>query len=620
MSDRWSSALITLTIAAGCGDSGPNSTTIVTAPVWHLEVHNALAGADAAVDAIDYLKAMDGELELGLSTADDFEVMQVTESDGLRHVRLQQTYGGVPVVSSEVVVHADDTTFIGLGGTVTRHLDGFDIVPTLTEGEAAAAALGDAGATAPTDQTSHLVILPGDPDGASLAWYVGFASGTSEWNYYVDARSGAVLWKYDGATTIEQGSGPGGNSKKLRTWDAELDVVLDDGMYRMKTDALETQDRRDDDDAYESVDLHFADPQANDAHGYAEITLQMMRGWMGRDSLDDNGFKIVSRVHDTSKCSGAPVNACWSGKKMYYGDGGSGFYPFSGSIDIVAHELNHGFTSFHSDLKYSKQSGGLNESFSDIAGTVAEFYDEGESADFTIGEDIMEGADPLRWMCEPGLDGWSASDVGDYTDDLDPHGASGVPNRAFCLAVARYKASSSGSSTLDAVRQVGHIWYTANAAYWTSGTTYQQACRGLIDASYALGHSSEVAEALADSWRDVGVMCESAQLVCDHDDHCDAKDGETCGSCPEDCGACSQSCSKWKKAKCNIGIGDCSRCGQEPGCGDGICDGDETDESCGQDCGCKALECEALAPFGCWCDDLCEAAGDCCADRGDVCD
>ena len=126
-------------------------------------------------------------------------------------------------------------------------------------------------------------------------------------------------------------------------------------------------------------------------------------------------------------------------------------------------------------------------------------------------------------------------------------------------------------------------------------------------------------QGLADSWADVGVVCESGTTVCNQDDQCDAADGETCASCSDDCGSCAQDCSFWKKAKCKIGIGDCSQCGDDSGCGDGVCDGDESDQNCAQDCGCAALDCEVIAPFGCWCDEVCEDLGDCCADHDDVC-
>lgn len=58
----------------------------------------------------------------------------------------------------------------------------------------------------------------------------------------------------------------------------------------------------------------------------------------------------------------------------------------------------------------------------------------------------------------------------------------------------------------------------------------------------------------------------------------------------------------------------------ESGCGDGVCLGDETDVTCGEDRGCGgALSCEDVAPFGCYCDPDCAANGDCCADAEAVC-
>lgn len=55
------------------------------------------------------------------------------------------------------------------------------------------------------------------------------------------------------------------------------------------------------------------------------------------------------------------------------------------------------------------------------------------------------------------------------------------------------------------------------------------------------------------------------------------------------------------------------------GCGDGQCTGDETDSSCPADCGCAAVSCNGVSPFGCYCDADCEATGDCCADA-DICE
>ena len=183
-------------------------------------------------------------------------------------------------------------------------------------------------------------------------------------------------------------------------------------------------------------------------------------------------------------------------------------------------------------------------------------------------------------------------------------------------------ASGASRTHDDAVRTLGGVWYLANAGYWTSRASFAQACQGTVDAARALGLPEAAAFAIHHSWADVGVYCESGfDLVCDSDNLCDGSGGETCYSCPGDCGSCTDACSWWRRFKCELSIGDCSRCegGASP-CGDGVCDGDENDENCGQDCGCRAPGeiCGTLAPYGCWCDPKCEQSGDCCADL-DVC-
>ena len=53
--------------------------------------------------------------------------------------------------------------------------------------------------------------------------------------------------------------------------------------------------------------------------------------------------------------------------------------------------MSHGFTQQKSNLEYRKQSGGMNEAFSDMAGEAAEFYMKG-SNDFKVGYDIFKSA------------------------------------------------------------------------------------------------------------------------------------------------------------------------------------------------------------------------------------
>jgi len=630
--------VVSAAAAAACSGEGAAPAPIVTEPVWHLDVALSPARHDLAAAAPEYVQALDDELGLGLSAEDEYQVVSVTAGrDGLRHVRLQQVHAGVPVAGGQLVVHADDSTFIGLNGYVTLHLDGFEVAPAVDQGGALEVARRERGAQSYRSEEAALVILPGEAGGATLAWRVELCNepqgdlAAGRWIYYVDAGSRAVLKSYDALPT-EQASGPGGNSRKARSWRGELDVeYAGSSVFEMGTDRLETYDLA---SGYTMPATPvrgpldpIGDAAINDAHGYAEVTLDMMRDWYGHNSIDDDGFVIISRVHYGEGYE----NAFWNGFMMTYGDGKDLFYPLSGALDVVSHEINHGFTSFHSDLAYAGMSGGLNESFSDIAGTLAEFAGEGEG-DFLIGEDIFKREGALRYMCDPRADGafyqeqgyddlGSIDHASDFTPSLDVHFSSGVANKAFCLSVGRFKATAERYSTSGATRRVGAAWYLANASFWTSATSFTQGCQGVIDAAHSLGFSSEEIEALRASWADVGVECGGDTVACDDDGLCDVDSGETCFSCAGDCDACSQPCNASKRRKCELGIGDCTGCDVPAGCGDGLCSHDETDASCGVDCGCAApsADCDGLGPYGCWCDSTCEQFGDCCADVEEAC-
>ncbi len=634
----------TLCLAAACG--GGATEPIVTEPVRHAELELTRAGADLDQDAVAYVGA-----RVGLDDGDELAVLSVRVGpDGLRHARLRQVHRGVPVHGTEIVAHADATTFLGYAGRFTRNLGGLDLTPALDSDAALAtarAARSDAAITYDLERAT-LEIWPRGPAGADLVWHVELSNrrqagaAAAEWHIVLDAATGDVLRRYDALHTVEQASGPGGNDKVSWTWNGELDVEEDGGEYVMETDRLRTLDGSNNDEVVRGPLDNMEDKAANDAHGYGEATLDMMSAWAGQSSLDGNGFLIVSRVHDTTACG--PDNACWYLQQMHYGDGAAGgaFYPFSGGIDVVGHELNHGFTEFHSALEYSEQAGGLNESFSDVAGTMVEFYREGERADFLVGEDITTGAEPLRTMCEPARDAafwqehkdyWISQGVTEeqledfvsidhaskFEPGMNPHWTSGPPNKAFCLTVGRLKAETAGTTT-DAVHRAGQAWYAANAGYWTSASTYDEACQGIVDAGRALGFSDQELTEIAQSWADVGVTCDAGTGgggggggACDGDGTCDVTDGETCGSCG-DCGACPATCGPFQMAKCAQGIGDCSACGAV-GCGDGVCAEGEDDVSCAQDCGCTAADsCGSVAPWGCWCDAGCGDSGDCCAD------
>ena len=529
-------------------------------------------------------------------------------------------------------MHADQASFVAYGGTITRDLEGFAVTPEVdvdaaieraVEHLAAAPGALVADAARPT---GRLAIRPWDGGGAELVWAIEI----DHWFYLVDAAGGSVRAAWDRRPTLEQASGPGGNPRAPRHWTAALDVEPRDGSYAMDPARITTLDGAHTTSLFGDVVTGpleaMGDAAANDAHGFTEVTLDMMSRWMGLDSLDGNGVPILNLVHYGNGVG----NAFYYGGAVY-GDGdGFATWPLSGALDVVAHELGHGFTGYHSMLDYIGMSGGLNESFSDVVGTVAEFFHEGEAADFLLGEDIMRLMPAMRYMCEPPRDQLSIDHASRFLPPIsirgvlvpvtDVHHSSGIGNKAFCLAVGRVTAA--GAEPVAAVRSMGQVWFLANAGYWNPETSFSQGCQGTIDAARALGRDAATITSIHQSWADVGVFCESGEgLACNADGRCDVAEGETCMSCATDCGACIEECGAWKQARCLLGIGgDCRTCRFTAACGDGVCDGDESDDSCGQDCGCRAPgdACGMVAPFGCWCDAACSESGDCCADA-EVC-
>ena len=166
----------------------------------------------------------------------------------------------------------------------------------------------------------------------------------------------------------------------------------------------------------------------NDALYAGKVIKEMYQKWYNVPVLVENGkpMMLIMRVHVPNY-----DNAYWDGKAMTFGDGESVFYPLV-SLGVAAHEVSHGFTQQHSGLVYSRQSGGLNEAFSDMAAQAAEFYSVGHSS-WQIGPEIFKSDRALRYMDEPTRDGRSIDNVKNYSDWIDVHYSSGIFNKAFFL-------------------------------------------------------------------------------------------------------------------------------------------------------------------------------------------
>lgn len=250
------------------------------------------------------------------------------------------------------------------------------------------------------------------------------------------------------------------------------------------------------------------DKAVNQAFDNAGTTYDFYQQVLNRNSIDGHGLRIDSSVHYSQKFN----NAFWNGSQMVYGDGdGKLFTGFTGAIDVIAHELTHGVTQYTvpgGGLVYEGQSGALNESISDVFGSVVKQWhlkQSVQSADWLIGAGIMTPAvgKALRSMAHPGDTAltWSGDDqpgaMSGYVQDGDVHTNSGIPNHAFFLAAMKL-----GGNSWD---KAGPIWYQA-LPLLNPDATFADAANATVKAAGMLyGVGSAEAGAVQAAWREVGV-------------------------------------------------------------------------------------------------------------------
>jgi len=263
------------------------------------------------------------------------------------------------------------------------------------------------------------------------------------------------------------------------------------------------------------------DASVNQAFDGLGVTRQFYADVLGRDSIDGNGGALDGYVH----YGRAFNNAFWDGSQMVFGDGdGQIFADFTGSLDVIGHELTHGVTEALAGLEYHLQPGALNESISDVFGSLVKQFSRNQTADeadWLIGDDIFTpdfAGDALRSLKAPG----TAYDNATFGKDEQPahmddfvvlpdtaagdwggvHTNSGIPNHAFYLV-----ATAIGGYAWEAA---GHIWFEALAAS-TPKTDFTQFARNtLTRATLVFGESSSQAQAVRDGWSQVGIALDEA--------------------------------------------------------------------------------------------------------------
>ncbi|MBE9518093.1 MAG: M4 family metallopeptidase [Bacteroidetes bacterium] len=261
-------------------------------------------------------------------------------------------------------------------------------------------------------------------------------------------------------------------------------------------------------------------------HWASEMTYDYFQETFGRNSYDDDGGAIIT--YADWKEDDEINNAFWAGSFAAYGVGDGEVYGSWGAIDVVGHEISHGVTDHSANLVYHRESGALNESFSDIFGATVEFFAEGrDKGDWLMGEDIYKDIGSIRSLKNPKARFDPDTYLGEYWfntinshDNGGVHTNSGVQNHWF------YLLSEGGSGENDdgisfqvtgiGLDDASAIAYRNLVHYLLPDSRYVDAATYSIQAAEDLfGEDSQQALSVMSAWEAVGIYMDSRLMTSD---------------------------------------------------------------------------------------------------------
>jgi thermolysin len=478
---------------------------------------------------------------------EEFDTRQVIHDQfNACHVRRPQMHAGLRVIGGELIVHFDQS---GSAYEVNGHY-----VPNIrlsldtdyAQEDAAEIALADfeqmkgtAGKICgePEEVIFALERIP------KLAYEVTVAGEDSSvrWRYWVDAQTGEILLKINDMKTIAAPtangthaavsgnllSGEGGSSVSITGWYENTGYY-----YLYNTNRRWYVYNRSSSGYADNSTYAYRNSNSWSSSDRAEISLarnidlvqQYFRNNHNRYSFNNAGIFARANVHEGSQY----VNAYWDGSDFHFGDGNGSTANSLAVLDVCGHEYAHGVTDYTADLYYYSESGALNESFSDIFGTLVEFYaqPDGRSvypsktagqADWLCGEDCWLAATALRDLRSPR--NWATVGSGvqpsryhgtywyyGFGDNAGVHYNSGPQNFLFYLLSEGGSGDNDGRSynvTGIGISNAAQVAYRTLTVYCSRYTDYSEARSAWMSAAADLNPAwvSSVSQA----WDAIGV-------------------------------------------------------------------------------------------------------------------
>ena len=509
-------------------------------PRAHAGLRGDAAGDDAMSDPetaarrfLDKALASDAVPALTAPTVDDTtsrfatintETVPLTRT---RVVKFRQTLNGIPVYGSLVSVELDeDNKLLSIDSSLGEP-QGVDAIASVSP----KAALG-AVAAAPGGYTPRLTgVIP------RLNYYFDRAAG--RWrlvyivqdvpvsrdadasasrlepphivDYVVDAHDGSVVALLPRTPSVADETALDSFGEK-RTFAVSTDgghLVLFDPEHNVKTFDFSFNDPEVNDDELPGdviANPPSWSPAAVSAHANAIAVSDYLRTVMLRDNIDGSGGTMESSINCVVKRDSPGskqwVNAFWNTKQMVYGQvkRPDGLRSLAANLDVVGHEMFHGITDHTSRLEYRLQSGAMNESYSDIFGTVIanRGNDDPRTWDWQIGENLLPGNKPLRDMSNP-----RRFDQPDHMDDFENlpvtengdfggvHTNSGIHNKA---AFNVFTSEDEDRALVLTPEETAGVFYLALTQRLSRTSQFADGRRAVLSSAQTLFRSQPAAE------------------------------------------------------------------------------------------------------------------------------
>lgn len=203
----------------------------------------------------------------------------------------------------------------------------------------------------------------------------------SELHVLVDARTGGVVDAWEQVRTIRGAGKARGTGKGRHSGQVPVHATATDSGFTLRdprysgAETLNMFHRGARGEVFTSTENVWNDGAAVDAHYGAARTYDYFAQQHQWSGIDGEGQGVQSRVHFADELT----SAFYSEGTVSYGDGEGNDHPFT-ALEIVGHEITHGVTENTASLRYSGDAGGLDESTSDIFGTLIEFAADNPAA------------------------------------------------------------------------------------------------------------------------------------------------------------------------------------------------------------------------------------------------